>query len=69
MQPRCLRGLPKPERSEGSFFSAHLTMKSWHIEDIPGMCLTVIYTWRLAAFGRFLHAVKGASGPGRVKTH
>ncbi|MNV32888.1 hypothetical protein D3C71_1242380 [compost metagenome] len=39
MQPRCLRGLPKPERSEGSFFSAHLTMEKLacrgYSEEVP----------------------------------
>jgi len=50
MRPRCLRGLPKPEKSEGSFFSAQLTMEKPGYRGYSEDVRNVICTWRLAAF-------------------
>ncbi len=39
MQPKCLRGLPKAEKSEGNLFSVHQTMEKLacreYSEDVP----------------------------------
>jgi hypothetical protein len=55
MQARCLCGLPKPEKPEGSFFSANLTMEKLayigYSDDVPNrdLHLATGCSWPMAA--------------------